>query len=141
MASDPTPGRVVLYRTDGRNGLAYDLPALVTVTAASHPGRYPDGSANPLPVPDAANVVHLTVLSPGGFGTEVSHRTEDGGEQGIQAPHDRDYPDAVSLYPGSGTYVEWDVPHAGPEHDGVTTDTADPAHARVPPRTWRWPIA
>lgn len=130
---DPTPGRVVLYRTDGRNGLVYDLPAIVTVTAGSHPGDYPDGRANALPVPHATNVVHLTVLGPGGFGTVV---------KGVDGePMDTDFVGAPRLVPGSGTYVEWDVPHAGPEHDGMPADVDDPRHVEVPPRSWRWPIA
>lgn len=130
----PTPGRVVLYRTDGRNGLVYDLPAMVTVTAASHPGDYPDGSRNPLGQPHAANVVHLTVLTVGGFGTEPIP---------AQVPHgdDRDFVGATSFTPGSGTYVEYDVPHAGPGLDGISADVDDPRHDEVPPRTWRWPLA
>ena len=126
----PTPGRVVLYRTDGRNGLAYDLPALVVVTHGSHPGYYPDGRANPLPRP-ADGSVHLTVASPGGFGTTVDDLPDTA---------DEDFPGALVLTPGSGTYVEWDVPHAGVEHDGASADVDDPAHAAVPPRSWRWPV-
>ena len=136
----PTPGRIVLYRTDVRNGLVYDLPAVVTVTGASHPGDYPDGEANPLPVPRAGNdagepdpmAVHLTVLTPGGFGTTVA--TDD------PVGDDSDYVGARSLTPGSGTYVEWDVPHAGSYWDGAPADTENVWHASVPPRTWRWPV-
>ena len=139
MPTDPpTPGRVVLYRTDGRNGLVYDLPALVTVTAASHPGDYPDGSANPLPVPGAAapdpTYVHLTILSPGGYGTRLDREDVE------TFPNDADYIGAPDLIPGSGSYVEHSVPHAGPEHDGVPADVAHPDHPTVPARSWRWPV-
>lgn len=112
----PTIGRIVLYRTDGRNGLVYDLPAIVTCTADSHPGDYPDGRANPLPVPDPG-CVHLTVFTPGGFGTTV--KGPGGGAGGFVG--------AESLAPGSGTYVELNVP-AMP----------DDAH-EAPHRSWRWP--
>lgn len=123
MTEMPTPGRIVLYRTDGRNGLVYDLPAIVTVTPGSHPGDYPDGSRNPLPVPSGRHV-HLTVFTPGGFGTtlEAAGGTHDGP---VNRPDPDDFPGSFGLNPGSGTYVEWDVPPG---------DAVDPA-----PRTWRWP--
>lgn len=110
----PTIGRVVIYRTDGRNGLVYDLPAIVTCTRDSHPGDYPDGSRNPLPVPgEHGDMVHLTVLTPGGFGSRVS---------GVPtAPTNEDWKDAPAFTPGSGSYVEWDVPQG------------------TGPRSWRWP--
>lgn len=112
----PTIGRVVIYRTDGRNqGLTYDLPAIITVTRDSHPGDYPDGRANPLPVPSSDTHVHLTVLTPGGFGTKV----------GEQVPSDdAEFVGAPSITPGSGSYVEWDVPF----------------DADASPRSWRWPV-
>lgn len=113
----PTIGRIVTYRTDGRNGLAYDLPAIVTCTRDSHPGDYPDGQPNPLPVPDQGSV-HLTVFTPGGFGSEVTPGS---------TPEDRDFVGAPAFVPGSGTYVEWNVPE----------DTIRDAH--VQPRSWRWP--
>ena len=31
----PTPGRIVLYRTDGRGGFKYDLPAIIVRTQSS----------------------------------------------------------------------------------------------------------
>lgn len=111
----PTIGRIVLYRTDGRNGLVYDLPAIVTCTAETHPGDYPDGRSNPLPVP--TDGVHLTVFTPGGFGSQV--------KQG-EDPDQLDWVGAEAFTPGSGTYVEWDVPEA--------SNADDPE-----PRSWRWP--
>lgn len=116
-------GRDVIYRTDGRNGLVYDLPAKITVTRESHPGDYPDGRKNPLPVPDEHHV-HLTVFTPGGFGTEVVKREGFN----IHQPDDEHFPDAHSLKPGSGTYVEWNVPMAEDQVGGYAT-----------PRSWRWP--
>ena len=110
----PTPGRIVWYQTDGRNGLDYILPAMVTVTRSSHPGDYPDGRSNPLPVPTDDTHIHLTILSPGGFGTKI-----DAGEP----ESDEDFIGANKLIPGSGSYVEHDVPF-------------DPNGSR---RTWRWP--
>lgn len=120
MTSDlATPGRIVLYQTDGRNGLDYVLPAIVTVTEASHPGDYPDGKANSLPVPASDQHVHLTVFTPGGFGsTYVSGGVQSEYEQESNPNLGR--PDTFT--PGSGSYVEWDVPH-------------DPDGGR---RTWRW---
>ena len=111
-----TIGRVVHYRTDGRNGLVYDLPAIVTCTRESHPGDYPGGERNPLPVPDEG-CVHLTVFTPGGFGSKIN---EVDGEH----PRDGDWPDAPGFTPGSGSYVEWNVPEA----DGEPVA-----------RSWRWP--
>ena len=114
MSDQPTIGRIVHYRTDGRNGLVYDLPAIVTCTRDSHPGDYPGGDHNPLPVPDEGHV-HLTVFTPGGYGTTVD-------------PEDGDFVGAKSLNPGSGTYVEWNVPEN--EMDGGNVES----------RTWRWPV-
>lgn len=111
----PTPGRIVWYQTDGRNGLDYILPAMVTVTRSSHPGDYPDGSTNPLPVPVDDLYVHLTILSPGGFGTKIDEGEDD--------PESEDFVGAKRLIPGSGSYVEHDVPF-------------DPNGGR---RSWRWP--
>lgn len=109
-------GELVLYRTDGRNGLIYDLPAVITVTPDSHPGDYPDGRNNPLPVPDEG-CVHLTVFTPGGFGTTIS-----GG-----VPADTgEFVGAAGFNPGSGTYVELNVP-------GYKADIPD----SPPARTWR----
>ena len=110
-------GRDVIYRTDGRNGLVYDLPAKITVTRHSHPGDYPDGRSNPLPVPDEHHV-HLTVFTPGGFGTTV---------HGKYQPVDEAFIGASEMRPGSGTYVEWNVPYVNNAND------------TIPPRTWRWP--
>lgn len=122
MTTQPTIGRIVTYRTDGRNGLTYDLPAIVTCTPDTHPGDYPDGSRNPLPVPDEG-CVHLTVFTPGGFGTAVV----DGDNAPIPMPEPRHYPDASTLKPGSGTYVEWNVPEN--RMDGGNVES----------RSWRWP--
>lgn len=110
-------GQIVLYRTDGRNGLLYDLPAIVTCVEESHPGDYLDGSNNPLPVPSPGHV-HLTVFTPGGFGTRI------GGDHSREPENDAEFVGATKMRPGSGTYVEWDVPEA--------SDPTDPA-----PRTWR----
>lgn len=121
--NSPTIGRIVLYRTDGRNGLVYDLPAIVNCTRATHPGDYPDGKQNPLPVPESAEHVHLTVFSPGGFGTIVHRPDED--EDIVPTPHMGDseaFVGADSFKPGSGTYVELNVPYSQMgEH-----------------RSWRW---
>lgn len=100
----PTIGRIVIYRTDGRNGMKYDLPAIITCTKGSHPGNYPDGHDNPLPVPSSDTHVHLTVFTPGGFGTTVD---TDGVPDQSAA-----FKGANNMTPGSGTYVEWDVPYS-----------------------------
>lgn len=123
----PTIGRIVIYRTDGRNGLEYDLPAIITVTKDSHPGDYPDGRKNPLPVPESDTHVHLTVFSPGGFGSKVQVPTEDTWE--VRTDSDA-FVGAPYFTPGSGTYVEHNVP----------MDRGD-FHGEEPgPRTWRWPV-
>ncbi len=115
-----TIGRIVIYRTDGRNGLIYDLPAIVTCTRETHPGDYPDGRGNPLPVPDDG-CVHLTVFTPGGFGTTVAD---------AKPSSDEEFVGAASIQPGSGTYVEWNVP----SNESLNAD-----EGAVAPRTWRWP--
>lgn len=118
----PTIGRIVIYRTDRRNGLTYDLPAIITCTFDSHPGDYPDGHSNPLPKPKDENHVHLTVFSPGGFGTTIDNSD--------QPPvNDEEFKTAAVMTPGSGTYVEHNVPMA-------PLDTDDPEKMK---RTWRWP--
>jgi hypothetical protein len=116
----PTPGRIVWYQTDGRNGLDYILPAIVTVTRRSHPGDYPDGKPNSLPVPTTPYHVHLTVFTPGGFGSTYVVGDEESAYQQASMPN-LGRPD--SFTPGSGTYVEWDVPY---DADGSL-------------RSWRWP--
>lgn len=121
-------GTDVIYRTDGRNGLIYDLPAKVTVTRESHPGDYPDGSNNPLPVPDEG-CVHLTVFTPGGFGSEPVVE-DDVNSFGEPVPVDERFVGAPSFTPGSGTYVEWNVPF----DDDVLTVHEGESIAR---RTWR----
>lgn len=115
----PTLGRIVLYRTDGRNGLSYDLPAIITCTQETHPGDYPNGKHNPLPVPSSPTHVHLTVFSPGGFGTTVEGRDPE---------DDRDFVGAERIQPGSGSYVEWDVPQFDVEDSGMPVAGS-----------WRWP--
>lgn len=115
----PTLGRIVWYQTDERGGLRYMLPAIVTTTARTHPGDYPDGRRNPMPVPESPMHVHLTVFSPGGFGTKVE--LEHVGA--VERPSVADFPGAHGLVPGSGTYVEWNVPF----------------DAYGAPRSWRWP--
>lgn len=122
----PTIGRIVHYTTDGRNGLSYPLPAIVTVTRDTHPGDYPDGRKNPLPVPDTEFHVHLTVFTPGGFGTTVAKREEfEKKNQAFFRPpvQDTDFPDSIAINPGSGSYVEWNVPYS---------------EQRLP-GTWCWP--
>lgn len=123
MREGLTPGRIVWYQTDERNGLSYFLPAIVTVTTQTHPGDYPDGSKNPLPVPTDDDHVHLTVYTPGGFGTKVV--TNDGREADPANAHGGDevFKAAEQLLPGSGTYVELDVPY----------------NEQGAPRSWRWP--
>ncbi len=132
----PTIGRIVIYRTDGRNGLVYDLPAIVTCTRDTHPGDYPDGRRNPLPVPDEG-CVHLTVFTPGGFGTETRHEINGGEFVPASEIYRMDdltdeqrsalFKGAATIQPGSGTYVEWNVPEA------------NPGDASPEPRSWRWP--
>lgn len=58
----PTPGRIVHYQTDGRNGYDYWLPAIVTITADDNwvPG---DGT---VPMPESEYHCHLNVLGPNG---------------------------------------------------------------------------
>lgn len=120
--SPPNIGCIVTYRTDGRNGMVYDLPAIVTCTADTHPGDYPDGKHNPLPVPEGDSV-HLTVFTPGGFGTTV-------GFSPTVVPDDADFVGAHSIKPGSGSYVEWSVPRS--------TGSGDPLGSHVPEaRSWR----
>lgn len=144
----PTPGRIVLYQTDGRNGLDYELPAIVTVTRDSHPGDYPDGKPNSLLVPTSKLHVHLTVFTPGGFGsTYVADGVESGYNQDGMPNLGR--PD--SFVPGSGSYVEYDVPHhtiAAPPlvdvldghvvHGAPADRHPAPDATTVKRRTWRW---
>lgn len=120
---NPTIGRIVIYRTDGRNGLAYDLPAIITCTQETHPGDYPGGRHNPLPVPESPMHVHLTVFTPGGFGSQIVNKPN---------PEDLDWVGAADFKPGSGTYVEWNVPF---EEDHPLY-----ASAEHPARAWRWPV-
>lgn len=120
----PRLGETVLYRTDGRNGLSYDLPAIITCVQKSHPGAYPDGAPNPLPELEDEWEVHLTVFSPGGFGTTI---TPAGETRQVDEPDDTDFVGGRRMIPGSGSYVEWNVPQARP--DAKTFD--------IPHRTWR----
>ena len=121
----PTPGRIVWYQTDGRNDLDYLLPAIVTVTEDSHPGDYPDGTPNSLAVPSSDMHCHLTVLTPGGFGSVYA--SHDGDVTEYAAGTDKDELENLGrpafFTPGSGSYVEHDVPF-------------DPDGGR---RSWRWP--
>lgn len=120
----PPIGTIVLYRTDGRNGLVYDLPAIVTCTEASHPGDYPTGQTNPLPIPSGTSV-HLTVFTPGGVGTKVVTVTE---EHAVAEDPGDDYQrfvGAPAIKPGSGTYVELNVP--------MSSSPEEPLN-----RTWRF---
>ncbi len=121
----PTVGRTVWYQTDGRNGLEYYLPAIVTVTQDSHPGDYPDGTPNSLIVPSSPTHVHLTVFTPGGFGS--TYRDAEGWETEYIHGTDKDQLENLgkpaSFTPGSGSYVEWDVPF-----DALGSN-----------RSWRWP--
>jgi len=117
----PTPGRIVWYQTDGRNGLDYFLPAIVTVTEASHPGDYPDGTPNSLGVPSSPLHVHLTVFTPGGFGSSYVDQDDEVSEYQQDSMPNLGKP--KSFVPGSGTYTEHDV-------------AFDPNGGR---RSWRWP--
>jgi hypothetical protein len=121
----PTPGRIVWYQTDGRNGLDYYLPAMVTVTRNSHPGDYPDGTPNSLAVPSSELHVHLTVFTPGGFGSVYVNQEDVESEysSGVDKDELENLGKPKSFVPGSGTYVELDVPY-------------NPAGDR---RSWRWP--
>jgi hypothetical protein len=123
-AKGATPGRIVWYQTDGRNDLDYFLPAIITVTRDSHPGDYPDGTPNSLPVPESSEHVHLTVFTPGGFGS--TYTDQEGEESEYQQWDQDEMPNLgkpASFTPGSGSYVEHNVPY-------------DPAGSR---RSWRWP--
>lgn len=139
----PKIGAIVIYRTDGRNGLVYDLPAMITCTQDSHPGDYiehedscpsinvnngacdctPTIRNNPLPVPDTDEneEVHLTVFTPGGFGTQLMAPDDNTWRKPNSS---RDFKGAENIAPGSGTYVELSVPRS----------------ATPQPRTWRWPV-
>lgn len=128
----PMIGLSVYYRTDGRNGLVYDLPAIINCTQETHPGDYPDGSKNPLPVPSSPMHVHLTVFTPGGFGTKIMPQEEN---QWRAPHHDREFKQGVEMAPGSGTYVELDVPFFDPTVPDRSKDNRDPN-----PRSWRWPV-
>lgn len=121
----PNIGRIVWYRTDGRNGLVYDLPAIINCTQETHPGDYPNGAHNPCPVPSSPTHVHLTVFTPGGVGTAVMPTDEDFARE---PESDADFVGAMQMVPGTGTYVELDVP----------LDQAVDADPK--PRSWRWPV-
>lgn len=123
----PRIGEIVLYRTDGRNGLTYDLPAMITCTAETHPGDYPDGAQNPLPVPESDLHVHLTVFTPGGYGSYVNDTDDASDDDSSQ------FVGAESFVPGSGTYVEHNVPFFA-DPDDITPDGWPEPDAR----TWRW---
>lgn len=120
-AAKPTVGRIVWYQTDGRNGLHYYLPAIVDVTRDSHPGDYPDGTPNSLAVPSSDTHVHLTVFTPGGFGSTYVDQDDQESEYDQENMPNLGRP--KSFTPGSGTYTEHDVPF-------------DPEGS---PRSWRWP--
>jgi hypothetical protein len=140
MFKKPTIGRIVIYRTDGRNGLSYDLPAIINCTRDTHPGDYPDGSQNPLPVPESDERVHLTVFTPGGFGTTITKG------DALDSPLPRtpysssDFKDARDIHPGSGTYVEWNVPFAGDVNAKENRGPHGREDSYPRPRTWRWPV-
>lgn len=120
---------LVTYRTDGRNGLVYDLPAIVTCTKESHPGDYPDGSKNPLPVPESDTHVHLTVFTPGGFGTQIVKGDSLDSPLLHEARNSAEFKGANSMVPGSGTYVEWNAPFAYTDGNEDWTP--------IPARSWR----
>lgn len=117
-------GQQVLYRTDGRNGLVYDLPAVITCTQDSHPGEYPDGKHNPCPVPTSPGHAHLTVFTPGGAGAMP---IKDG--VAIAPLKPEDWIGAESFTPGNGTYSELDVPCYDFQGEANSAD--------IPARTWR----
>lgn len=128
-ATTPSIGRIVIYRTDGRNGLAYDLPAIVNCTIDTHPGDYDEDHPNPLPVPESSLHVHLTVFTPGGFGSQVLPK----GGGAARSPYgSAEFKNVAGFVADSGTYVEWNVPY-----DGIIGD--DPDSTEVAPRSWRWP--
>lgn len=110
--------------------MAYDLPAIITCTAETHPGDYPDGRKNPLPVPESEDHVHLTVFTPGGYGTQV----QLGHNLMVDPQSDADFVGARGFKPGSGTYVELNVPYSGsPPVEQAGVDW------QIPSRSWRWP--
>jgi hypothetical protein len=113
----PKVGDLVIYQTDGRNDLDYHLPAIVSVTQDTHPGDYPDGSPNSLGVPSSPTHVHITVLTPGGFGSEYT--SAEGETTRYSDTPQEELPNLgkpASFNPGSGTYVEQDVPF-GPNNE------------------------
>lgn len=118
MGANPRIGDIVLYRTDGRNGLDYALPAIVTVTQDTHPGDYPDGRSNALPVPKDETTVHLTVFTPGGVGAALV----DENDETVESPDSVQWigGKAIDTTKASGTYVELNVPFG------------------TGPRTWRF---
>ena len=116
----PTPGRIVWYQTDGRNDLDYILPAIVTMTKDTHAGDYPDGTPNGLAPPSSEMHVHLTVFTPGGFGSTYGDAVT---WDQVQQEELANLGYGGNVIPGSGTYVERDVPY---DADGGR-------------RSWRWP--
>jgi hypothetical protein len=145
----PTIGRIVWFRTDGRNGLTYDLPAIITCTKDTHPGDYvrhkptcnlltdeseepwpeaecsctPTVERNPLPVPEDDVHVHLTVFTPGGYGSFIPKKAN----KQIRKHDSSEFVGAQEFIPGSGSYVEWNVPMFDANVGGSMK------------RTWRWP--
>jgi len=69
-------GLQVTYQTDGRNGVSYPLPALISCNSETHLRTLPDGTPIPLEVPEGGLVgkVHLTIFTPGpgGVYTELN---------------------------------------------------------------------
>lgn len=61
----PTPGRIVHYQTDERNGYRYWLPAVVTITQ----GNWVAGDGS-VPSPSSEMHCHLNVHGPNGVYTE-----------------------------------------------------------------------
>jgi hypothetical protein len=89
-----------------------------------------------LPVPSSDTHVHLTVFTPGGAGTKIVKVDEAAeiDESVTREPRDsKDFVGADKIVPGSGTYVELDVPYWG---DDVMIDGTNPEGFR----TWRWPV-
>lgn len=111
--SDPTIGRIVIYRSRTGN---YDLPAIVNCTKAS---AYQGGiDAGFLPPLSSKDHVHLTVFSPGRPGQRVTGaELKDVEGQFLTKSA---YPVSENV---SGCYQEWDIPY---DADGG-------------PGTWSWP--
>lgn len=95
---------MVTYRTDGRGGPTYDLPAVISGTSATHPDAteedqsggwtWRDVPGNPVPIPCTFDgFVHLHVFTPGPQGqyTELTVPFDDGLDERDGEPRARSW--------------------------------------------------